>query len=63
MNSELRKKLKERIYEAKLKRSNKQTKEDVVDRTLKTMGVDKEKLKKDLEELKKVGGLSIDLNK
>lgn len=60
---ELKKRLKARIEEGKISRSSKLVKQDILDKTLKNMGIDKEKLKKDMEEVKKQGGLTINLNK
>lgn len=59
---ELRNALKAKITEKQIERSTKDRKEQVLDKTLKNLGLDKEKLKKDLEELKKQGGLKIDMN-
>lgn len=59
---ELRNALKAKITEKQIVRSTKDRKEQVLDKTLKNLGLDKEKLKKDLEELKKQGGLKIDMN-
>jgi hypothetical protein len=60
---ELKKRLKARIEEGKISRSSKLAKQDILDKTLKNMGIDKEKLEKDMEEVKKQGGLTINLNK
>jgi len=48
--------------ELQLKRSSKVCRESVFSKTLKDIGIDKDKLKKDLEEIKKQGGLEIKLN-
>jgi predicted DsbA family dithiol-disulfide isomerase len=53
---ELRKKLRDRIGEKQIKRSNKENKEKVLTQTLESMGIDKERFKKDLEALQKSGG-------
>lgn len=60
---ELKAKLRAKLEEGKIMRSTKQTKQQILDKTLKSMDIDTEKLKKDMEELKKQGGLSINLNK
>jgi hypothetical protein len=60
---ELKKRLRARIEEGKISRSSKSAKQDILDKTLKNMGIDKEKLEKDMEEVKKQGGLTINLNK
>lgn len=60
---ELKKRLRARIEEGKISRSSKVVKQDILDKTLKNMGIDKEKLEKDMEEVKKQGGLTINLNK
>lgn len=55
----LRAKLKEKIALQRITRSTKEQKEHTLDKTLKGMGIDKHKLKADLEAVKKQGGLSI----
>ena len=55
----LRAKLKEKIALQRITRSTKEQKEYTLDKTLKGMGIDKDKLKADLEAVKKQGGLSI----
>lgn len=52
---ELRKKLRERIDEKKIVRSTKENKEKILEDTLSTMNIDKERLKYELEILKKSG--------
>lgn len=59
---ELRNMLKAKIGEKRIQRSTKDHKEQVLNKTLKNIGIDKEKFKKDLEELKKQGGLKVDMN-
>jgi predicted DsbA family dithiol-disulfide isomerase len=54
--NELRKKLRERIIERQIGRSSKENKDKVLTDTLKSMGIDKEKFKKDLEAMQKAGG-------
>lgn len=61
--NELRNKLKAKLEERKITRSSKKTKENILTKTLKKMNIDKEKLKADMEEVRKQGGLSINLNK
>lgn len=61
--NELRNKLKAKLEERKITRSTKKTKENILTKTLKKMNIDKEKLKADMEEVRKQGGLSINLNK
>lgn len=61
--NELKAKLRLKLEEGKIMRSSKQTKQQIFDKTLKSMDIDTEKLRKDMEELKKQGGLSINLNK
>jgi hypothetical protein len=60
---ELRLRLKEKIQEGKITRSSKKTKEQILDKTLKKMGIEKDKLIEDMTAVKKEGGLSINLNK
>ena len=64
MNSrvELLQKLRGKIGEHKMKRSSKETREKVFSEGLKEMGIDKEKFKEDLENIKKQGGLNISLD-
>ena len=57
----LREKLRAKIGEVRIARSSKTNKEKVLERNLAKVGIDKEKLKADLEALKKQGGLSINL--
>lgn len=58
---ELKQNLRAKIQEKQIYRSSKNKKDKVLGETLSSMGIDKEKLKKDLEELKKQGGLSFDI--
>ena len=60
---ELRRKLRAKIEESRISRGSKQSKEKVLETTLKRMGLDKDKLKADIEALKKQGGLTINLPK
>lgn len=59
----LRQKLRAKIGEGRISRSSKQSKEKVLESTLKKMGLDKDKLKADIAALKKQGGLTINLSK
>lgn len=61
-NTELRNMLRAKIGEKRIQRSSKQNKENMLDKTLKDIGIDKEKFKKDLEEIKKQGGLEMNLS-
>jgi hypothetical protein len=58
-NTELRAKLREKIATQRITRSSKEQKEHTLDKTMKEMGIDKEKFKADLEAVKKQGGLSV----
>lgn len=58
---ELKAMLKARIGEKKIQRSSKEKKENILEKTLKDIGIDKEKFKNDLEAIKKQGGLQISL--
>lgn len=60
---ELRLRLKSKIEEGRITRSSKKTKEMIFDKSLKKMGIEKEKLIEDMKAVKKEGGLSINLNK
>jgi len=57
----LKDKLKEKMQLLKLKRSTKRSRDTFVDNKLKNIGIDKEKLKNDMEQIKKQGGLTFDL--
>ena len=58
------KRLKARIEEQSIKRTKKKQKDLILNKTLKRLGVDKEKLMKDIEEVKKNGNkLNMQLNK
>jgi hypothetical protein len=59
----LRQKLRYKIGEGRISRSNKQHKELILEKTLKKMGLDKDKLKADIEAVKKQGGLTLNLSK
>lgn len=59
---ELKAMLKAKIGEKKIQRSSKEKKEHVLDKTLKDIGIDKEKFKNDLEAIKKQGGLQINMD-
>lgn len=59
---ELRKKLRAKIEEGAIKRSTKKVQQTILDKTLKDMGIDKEKLKKDMETLQKENGGVLEFN-
>lgn len=56
---ELRAKLKAKIGEGRIARSSKQNKEKILETTLKKLGLDKDKLKADIEAVKKQGGFTL----
>jgi hypothetical protein len=58
----LRAKLRDKVEESRIERSNKNIKNKILHQTLKEMGIDRDKLTKDMEEVKKVG-LTINLTK
>jgi len=60
---ELRKKLRAKIGERQIQRSTKHCREMVLDQTMKSMGLDRQKLKDDLAAIKQQGGLTISLKK
>jgi hypothetical protein len=62
-NENNRQKLKTFLVEKRLQRLNKLGKENTLDKVLKSMSINKDELKKDLENIKKQGGLNISLNK
>ena len=47
--------------ELRIKRSSKIQKDDILQKTLKQIGIDKEKFKADLESVKKQGGFEINM--
>lgn len=53
---ELREKLRAKIEEGTIQRCSKQVRQKVLDKTLKDIGVDKEKLKEDMNQLQKGSG-------
>tara|TARA_Y100000389_G_scaffold192429_1_gene219862 strand:- start:655 stop:870 length:216 start_codon:yes stop_codon:yes gene_type:complete len=59
LRNKLRKKLREKIDLKKISRTTKSNKEQILQKSLATMGIDKDKLKADIEALKKQGGLSL----
>ena len=63
IRDELRAKLRAKIGEDRIKRSSKRQKDEILKTTLKDMGIDKEKMQKDMEAVKKQGGFSMTLNK
>jgi len=50
-----------KLEEKKIERSSKATKEHVLEKTLKHIGIDKEKFKSDLKAVQKEGGLEINM--
>ena len=63
IRDELRAKLRAKIGEDRIKRSSKKQKDEILGKTLKNMGIDKDKMQKDLEAVKKQGGFTMTLNK
>ena len=62
MNREqLREKLRLKLGNKKLRRTNKKVRNQIMEKGLKKEGVDLEKLKKDIEAVNKQGGLTVDL--
>jgi len=53
--------LKSKLGEKRINRSSKLNKEIILDKTLKKLGIEKDKFKADLEAVKKQGGLEINL--
>ena len=60
---ELKKKLKQKIATSRMKRSTKQVKNNVFEKQFNKQGIDFEKLKKDIEEVQKQGGLTLNMKK
>jgi len=58
---ELRNMLRSKIGEKRIQRSTKQQKERVLEKTLKDIGIDKEKFKADIEAVKKQGGFTLNM--
>ena len=63
IRDELRSKLRAKIGEDRIKRWSKKQKDEILKTTLKDMGIDKDKMQKDLEAVKKQGGFTMTLNK
>jgi hypothetical protein len=59
--NDLRERLKAKIEDKCMARSSKKVKETVLNKTLKHFGIEKDKLKADLDAVKKQGGLEIKL--
>jgi hypothetical protein len=55
--------LRAKIGEDRIKRSSKKQKDEILRTTLKDMGIDKDKMQKDMEAVKKQGGFTMTLNK
>uniref|UniRef100_A0A6C0H2S3 Uncharacterized protein n=1 Tax=viral metagenome TaxID=1070528 RepID=A0A6C0H2S3_9ZZZZ len=55
--------LKSILLEKKLNRSSKIQREETLTKTLASFGIDKDKLKEDLERIKKQGGMEINMKK
>ena len=55
--------LKSKLGEKRINRSSKLNKELILDKTLKKLGIEKDKFKADLEEVKKQGGLEINMKR
>jgi alcohol dehydrogenase class IV len=53
--------LKSKLREKRINRTSKLNKELILDKTLKELGIEKDKFKADLEAVKKQGGLEINL--
>jgi hypothetical protein len=53
--------LKSKLGEKRINRTSKLNKELILDKTLKELGIEKDKFKADLEAVKKQGGLEINL--
>lgn len=61
--NELSNLLKAKLGEKRINRSSKLQKEIILDKTLKKLGIEKDKFKADLEEVKKQGGLEINMKR
>ncbi len=57
----LRQKLRAKLGESRINRSGKICKEQILNKSMSTMGLDYKKLKADLEAIKKEGGLTLNL--
>ena len=60
---ELKKKLRQKLSASKMKRSTKQVQNMVYEKEFKKQGVDLDKLKEDIEAVRKQGGLTLNLKK
>ena len=57
----LRRKLRQKLGEKKITRGTRKTQEKIFEKSLKKMGLDKDRFKKDLEAVKKQGSISLDV--
>ena len=59
----LRQKLHDKLIHSNMNRKPKQTQKQIFEKNLKKMGVDQDRLEKDIKAVHAQGGFSIDLNK
>lgn len=59
---ELRKQLRSKIYEKSIGRSNKLAKDNILNKTLNDIGIDKKTFMESVDTIKKAGGFSLDSN-
>jgi len=60
---ELREMLKAKISEKRIQRSSKVVRESILKKTLKDIGIDKDKFKADLASVQKQGGFTLEMKK
>ena len=61
--ADLKQKLRDKIYSRSMERITVRARNDILEKSLKTMGIDQDKLRSDLEALNKMGGFTIDMKK
>jgi hypothetical protein len=60
---ELKQKLKDKLFESQMERIPSKVRNNILEKSLKNIGIDKDKLKLDLNNLNRHGGFTMDLNK
>jgi len=59
--AEIKQKLRDKIHGRSMERIPAKARNDILEKSLKTMGIDQDKLRSDLEALNKMGGFTIDM--
>ncbi len=61
--ADLKQKLRDKIHSRSMERITVRVRNDILEKSLKTMGIDQDKLRSDLEAVNKMGGFTIDMKK